>query len=82
MFFVIQKKHKSASDTLENGVINKSTENEAKHQFHAFMSTYAYGQDQTCDYLACSVENDEDGVLMKEIDDRRPVTNQEEVIEG
>ena len=82
MYFVIQKKHKSTNDTWENGVINKNTENEAKHQFHAFMSTYAYGQDGNFDYLACSVENDEGGELMREIDDRRPVTNQEEVIEG
>lgn len=71
MYFVIQKKHNSSSGQWDNGVINKDTENQAKHQFHAFMSTYGYGYGENLDYVACSVENDEGGELMREIDDRR-----------
>lgn len=70
MFFVIQKKHKT-NGTWENNVHTKTTEDEAKHQFHAFMSTYAYGQDNTVDYAACSVETDDGRTIMNEIDDRR-----------
>ena len=71
--FVNQKKHKT-TDTWENGILVKSSEDAGMHQFHAFMSTYAYGQDATVDYCACSVET-EDGLVIvgPEIDDRRAV---------
>ena len=73
MFFVIQKKHNSETDAWDNGVVNKTTEDEARHQFHAFMSTYAYGYGPNLDYLACSVENEAGDVIVPiEIDDRRP----------
>ena len=42
MYFVIQKKHNSATDAWDNNVHTKATEDEAFHQFCAFMSTYAY----------------------------------------
>ena len=63
MYFVIQKKH-TTNGSWDNGVHSKETFDEAMHQFHAFMSTYAYGQVNTLDYVSCDVERD-DGLSMK-----------------
>ena len=71
MYFVVQKKHASGNDTWTNNVHTKASEDDAMHQFHAFMSTYAYGQDNTLDYVACSVEADDGRVIKNEIDDKR-----------
>lgn len=62
MYFVIQKKHDTTS-AWANTIHNKDTYDDAMHQFHAFMSTYAYGQAVTCDYATCSVE-DEAGTVI------------------
>jgi len=72
--FVNQKYHKNGSWT--NNVHVKEAETVdgaimlAKHQFHAFMSTYGYGQDAGVDYCSCSVENTSGMFLMQEVDNR------------
>ena len=71
MYFVVQKKHIVSNDTWSNNVHTKDTEDAAMHQFHAFMSTYGYGEDNTLDYVACSVESDDGRVIKNEIDDKR-----------
>lgn len=71
MFFVVQKKH-TANGNWDNNVHVKETRDEAFHQFHAFMSTYGYGQVNTLDYVACSVEADDGHTIFgPEVDDRR-----------
>ena len=72
MYFVNQKKHKN-SGTWDNNCHTKNTLDEAMHQFHAFMSTYAYGQDETVDYASCSVEAMDGRIVRNEVDDRIPV---------
>ena len=69
MFFVIQKK-KTTAGAWNNNVHVKETLNEALHQFHAFMSTYAYGQDASLDYCACEVQTQDGRNIKSEIDDR------------
>lgn len=69
MYFVIQKKHNTSG--WDNGVIAKDSYDDAMHQFHAFMSTYGYGQYSMLDYVACTIETDDGRVLKNEIDDRR-----------
>ena len=71
MFFVNQKRHNSNGNAWDSGIIVKETRDEALHQFHAFMSTYAYGQNVALDYIACSVESDDGLIIKNEIDDRR-----------
>ena len=72
--FVNQKYHKGNSWT--NNVLVREAETTeaaimlARHQFHAFMSTYAYGQDQAVDYASCSVETLTGLILAQEIDNR------------
>ena len=75
MFFVDQKMHKT-NDTWTNNTHVKATLNEAMHQFHAFMSTYGYGQDASVDYAACEVE-DANGMIVKSEVDNRMSTDQE-----
>lgn len=78
MYFVNQKKHNKNNNTWDNNVPVKETLNEALHQFHAFMSTYAYGQDANLDYASCSVEQADGLIVKSEVDDRisveEPVT--------
>lgn len=74
MFFVIQKKHNKTNDTWDNNVHSKTTLDEAFHQFHAFMSTYAYGQSANLDYCACAIEQDDGLIIKNEIDDKRGQT--------
>ena len=72
--FVNQKYRKN--NTWTNNVHVKEGETAdaaimaAKHQFHAFMSTYGYGQDAGIDYASCSVEDISGGILMQEVDNR------------
>jgi len=72
--FVNQKYHKNG--TWTNNVIVKEDEtvdgalNKAKHQYHAFMSTYAYEQDNAIDYASCSVEDVNGMIIMQEVDNR------------
>lgn len=53
-FFVMQRKH-FKTGAWDNNTHVKATQNEAMHQFHAFMSTYAYNANDTVDYAACEV---------------------------
>ena len=70
-FFVNQKKHKT-NDTWDNNAHVKETFNEAMHQYHAFLSTYGYGQDATIDYVSCSVETMDGRIMRSEVDNRIP----------
>ena len=51
----------------------KETLNEAKHQFHNVMNTYAYGQNESYDFVMCEVKATDGRTVMLEVDDRRPV---------
>lgn len=72
-YFVNQKKHNSQTNEWVNDVPVKATKDAAMHQFHAFMSTYAYGQDEHYDYASCSVEDITGAVIKSEVDNRIPV---------
>ena len=72
--FVNQKYRKNGNWVNNVHVKEAETADEAvclaKHQFHAFMSTYAYGQDEAIDYASCSVEDIYGVLLMQEVDNR------------
>ena len=75
-FFVNQMKHRKTGQ-WDNGILPKDTEYAARHQAHAFMSTYAYEQDQTVDYCAVSVTNLYGAVIVPEEVDNRIVEEPE-----
>lgn len=68
MYFVNQKKH--TANGWDNNCHTKDTKEQAMHQFHAFMSTYGYGQDASVDYASCSVESISGGIEKSEVDNR------------
>ena len=72
MYFVNQKKHNKNTGAWDNNAHTKATLNEAMHQFHAFMSTYAYDQESSIDYVSCSVEGIDGLVIKNEVDNRLP----------
>lgn len=78
MYFVIQKKHNKAG-SWDNNVHVKDTLDAAMHQYHAFLSTYGYGQNDNLDYVACEVETEDGRCIKNEIDDRIDKTNELEV---
>ena len=65
-YFVIQKKHDRETGKWDNTVTVKKTENEARHQFHAFMSTYAYGVKEQYDYISCMIEDINGAIIQSE----------------
>ena len=80
--FVNQKYHET-NGNWTNNVIVKTGETAdaaimaAKHQYHAFMSTYGYGETpgnppKEIDYASCSVEDISGGILVQEVDKRLP----------
>ena len=77
MYFVIQKKH-NTSGTWDNNVHVKETKDDALHQFHAFMSTYAYGQNPNLDYIAAEAQTEDGRSIKSEIDNRMPAASEGE----
>ena len=65
-YFVIQKKHDKETGKWDNTITVKGTENEARHQFHAFMSTYAYGVKEQYDYISCMIEDMNGAIIQNE----------------
>lgn len=72
MYFVDQKQHKT-NDSWVNNTHVKATLNEAMHQYHAFLSTYGYGQDATVDYVSCEVGDENGMVIRNEVDNRMSI---------
>ena len=67
-YFVVQILKKNGNFT--NNVHVKDNADAAMHQYHAFMSTYAYGQDAQAEYAACYVIAPEGAIIEWKIDDR------------
>lgn len=70
MYFVTQKKHNSQTGAWDNNVHTKNTQDEAMHQFHAFMSTYGYGFGENLDYVGAEVSTMDGRIIIQEIDNR------------
>ena len=72
--FVNQKYHKNGNWVNNVQVKEGNTREEAQalamHEYHAFLATYAYGQDPEVDYASCSVELQSGTILIQEVDDR------------
>ena len=76
--FVNQKYHETNGNWTNNVHVKEGeTVDEAlmkaKHQFHAFMSTYGYGETPSgkqIDYVSCSVEDVSGLLIMQEVDNR------------
>lgn len=79
MFFVMRYLGRNDGVFVLDG-FQKETENEAKHQFHNVMNTYAYGQNENYNFVMCEIKAMDGRTVMIEVDDRReqPEPNVEE----
>ena len=78
MYFVMRYLGKTDGTFVLDG-FTKATEDEARHQFHAVMSTYAYEQNQSYNFVMCEVKAMDGRSIMLEVDDRRPAPEPEVV---
>ena len=46
---------KRTNGTYEKGVVVKSTLDEARQSYHAYLGAYGYGHDANTDYVACYI---------------------------
>ena len=53
--------------TYEKGLEVRNDMNDARQGFHAYMAAYAYGHDQTVDYVQCMVFDKVGLVLLNEV---------------
>lgn len=77
MFFVFRILHKISDDSWIIDGTTHGTEVEAKHHYHQVLTTYAYGNNSGYDYVACQVQTFGGGMIVGEVDDRRPETEAE-----
>ena len=69
LYFVIRKKHNATG--WDNSVLVADSLDDAMHLYHAYLSTYAYGQSTSLDYISAEVETEDGRFIKSEIDDRR-----------
>lgn len=70
MFFVMRYLGRRDGVFVLDG-FQKATEDEAKHQFHNVINTYAYGQNENYDFVMCEIKAMDGRTIMIEVDDRR-----------
>lgn len=70
MYFVVRIMHRISDGNYVVSGFTLNTLNEAKHQFHDSMNTYAYGNNDNYDYVAISIQDIDGRVIQSEIDNR------------
>lgn len=63
-FFMHQIKRTAGQ--VEKGIVVKSTYEEAKQSYHAYLGAYAYGQNPDTDYVQAMITDAAGHVLMSE----------------
>ena len=64
--FLARVKRTKATGVIDKGLEVRNDIDDARQGFHAYMAAYAYGHDQTVDYVQCVVFNPENMILMSE----------------
>lgn len=64
MYFLHQIKH--TGDAYDKGIVVKETFEAAKQGYHAYLSAYAYGQNQQTDFVSCMISDERGTVLMND----------------
>lgn len=76
MYFVMRYLGRAEGSPVLDGFSQDTLEN-AKHQFHQIMTTYAYGANENYNYVMCEIKATDGRTVMLEVDDRRPAPEQE-----
>lgn len=62
-WFLHQIKHTNGN--WDKGIVVKDSYEDAKQGYHAYLGAYAYGHDETTDYVQCEI-TDSDGLHLLE----------------
>ena len=54
-FFLVQIQHKAEPDSWTKGVVVHDSLDAARQGYHAYLGAYAYGHDQTIDFVEAAV---------------------------
>ena len=65
--FMARAKRNSTTGVYEKGLEVRTSVEDAKQGFHAYMAAYAYGHDQTVDRVQCMVFDQTNMVLLGEV---------------
>lgn len=64
VFFLHQIKH--TNDIFDKGIVVKNTFEAAKQSYHAYLGAYAYGQNESTDFVSCLITDTLGTMLMNE----------------
>lgn len=67
IFILTQVKHAKGAATPEKGCVIKSTLDEVKQAYHAYLGAYAYGHDANTDYVLCEIMDAQGNRLALEV---------------
>lgn len=76
VYFMVRVKHNKTTDVWDKGVEVKATENAdnraaALQSYHAYLGAYAYGHDESTDYVYCQIIDGSNGTTL--IKERWPI---------
>ena len=71
---------KRTNGTFEKGCVVKDTLDAVKQSYHAYLGAYAYGHDNTTDYVQCVVTNLRGGIELAEVWNNIPTENASEEV--
>ena len=78
MYFVTRMTHRVSDGLYTIVVFPFGTENEALHQYHSDLTTYAYGNNINYDYVSAEIRTlDGSTIVGPEIDNRLPTPTPE-----
>ena len=58
---------KRTNGTWDKGIVVKDSYADAKQGYHAYLGAYAYGHDDTTDYVQCEITDTDGLCLMAEV---------------
>jgi hydroxypyruvate isomerase len=77
--FMARAKRNASTGVWEKGLEVRTSLDDAKQGFHAYMAAYAYGHDQTVDKVNCLVFDQDNMVRISEVwEKEQPEPNVEE----
>ena len=66
-YFMHRIKHNKTSDTWDKGIEVKDTLDAARQSYHSYLGAYAYGHDESTDYIQVEVTDMNGNRLLFEV---------------
>ena len=77
MYFVLRILRNASTEAYSSEIFTYDNLNQAKHQFHQVLATYAYGNNANYDYVVCEIKAQDGRIVQNEVDNRIPVPQPE-----